>query len=139
MCVCACMCVNDMALNTSPGGTSLPHTSMHHNASAIYKIDDQRLCRSGQNDAADIHRGTLTNNGKQREASGHCGQTERKKKNREKFSSRWTDGYGVNRSWGNEVESSQWFLMLVFLSYGTILCLLITHNVSVWFLYSCQS
>lgn len=30
-------------------------------------------------------------------------------------------------------------LMLVFLSYGTILCLLITRSISVWFLYSCQS
>lgn len=91
MCVCACMCVNDMALNTSPRGTSLLHTSMHHNASAIYEIDDRRLCRSGQNDAADIHRGTLTDNGKQREAGGHHGQTERKK-NWEKCSRRWTDG-----------------------------------------------
>jgi len=63
--VCACVCV-------IPGGTSLPQTSMHHNASAIYKIDDQRLCRSGQNDAADIHRGTLTDNGRQ----GEVKQTE---------------------------------------------------------------
>ena len=38
---------------------------MHHSASAIYKIDDQGLCRSGRNDAADMHRGTLTDNRRQ--------------------------------------------------------------------------
>lgn len=68
--LCVQACVSDKALFTSPGGggASLLQRPIHHNASAIYKIDDQRLCRSAHNDAADAHRGTSTHNRRQGEA-----------------------------------------------------------------------
>lgn len=68
---------------------------MHHNASAIYKIDDQRLCRSGQNDAGDEQRGTLTDNGRRGEADqtgGRHGLNKTKKNSPEKCSRRRTSG-----------------------------------------------
>lgn len=75
---------------------------MHHSASATYKIDDQRVCRSGQNDAADMHRGTLTDNGRQGETEQtgcHHGEKNSKQINsqeKEKRTDRWT---GKTRQW----------------------------------------
>lgn len=143
--LCARMWVSDMAQFKSPGCTFLSLRSMHDNASATFKIDDQRLCRSGQNDAADIHRGTLTDNGRQGEAeqSGAIMVKQKQKNSQEKGSRRWTDGQA--RHWREytirkkDEKNSQSFLILVFLSYASILCLLITHCISVWLLYSCQS
>lgn len=53
VCVCACrkwVCMQETRhppLLTVPGGTSLSQSSMHHRASAVYKVGIRTICRSG--------------------------------------------------------------------------------------------
>lgn len=78
---------------------------MHDNASATYKIDDQRLCRSGRNDAADIHRGTLTDNGRQAEAeqSGAIMVKQKQKNSQEKGLAEAEDGLTTKQDTGENI------------------------------------
>lgn len=62
-----------------------------------------------------------------------------KEKVSEFYSRTWTDGRAAGDNGESGVRrTAQSFLMLAFLSYGSVLCLLTTHGFSVCFLYGCQ-
>lgn len=108
---------------------NLSAISIHHSASAIYKIDDQRVCGSGQNDAADMHRGDLDR--QWHGGRGHQAKSSKQQKHNDRQNKM------VART--EQKRRTGRLLMLAFLSGGINLCLLIRQGIAVWHLYSCQT